>query len=136
MVATMTATRERMKSRNWRALDHYLLSGYASIEEWQQRIVIVDPALSEVTWLLRAGTRKVKRSNVLALIVPTLAALTYDLAVAHTNVATDYQGLREWPLERRSCGDMNPHGLPLIADKITESGPVMRTGAPARSTAA
>lgn len=123
MTATMTATKATMNARDWSALDHYLLAPYASTEQHYQRMVVVDPTLSEPTWLLRPGTRVVKRTNVLALIVPSLADLTYELAVTHTRVATDYMGLRELPIAHRRTGNLHAHALPLVAEKITEQGP-------------
>lgn len=136
MTATMTATKAVMKSRNWLALDHYLLAPYASTEQHYQRMVVVDPSIAEPTWLLRPGTRKVVRRNIMALIVPSLADLTYDLAVEHTHVVTDYQGLRELPAAERRRGNLYAHTLPLIAEKITADGPILLTRPTGSSVAA
>ncbi|WP_347956071.1 hypothetical protein [Gordonia aichiensis] len=125
---TLSCTRKLADSAKWQKLEHYLVAPYASIEHHFQNLVIVDPSLAEPTWLLRAGTRKVSRRNIVALLLPTLDHLTLDLAQTLTHMLTDYIGIRETPMvgTLRSRLTIYPSELPLIAEKITADGPVWR----------
>lgn len=90
--------------RNAIDLDHYSVAAYDSIEEWQQKIVVVMPDLDGPTWVLRPGARSVNRRNIMALAVPTLEALTLDLAQRLTNMGTDYITVRVLPADLRRQG--------------------------------
>lgn len=91
--------------------DHYLVAAYDSIEHFNQHIVVVLPDLAELTWVLRSGARTVRRSNVMALAVPSLETLTLPIARQLTRVATDYITVREFPLEYRRRGIVRPGAL-------------------------
>ncbi|KJR10566.1 hypothetical protein [Gordonia sihwensis] len=125
---TLSCTRKLAYSVKWKKLEHYLVAPYASIEPHFQNLVIVDPSLTEPTWLLRAGTRKVSRRNIVALLLPTLDHLTLELAQSLTHMVTDYIGIRETPADGTiySRLTLHPSELPLIAEKITAQGPVWR----------
>lgn len=108
-IATPEKTIPTMSVKNvTKALDrdHYVLTAYDSDERWNFKVVVVLPEINEPTWVLRPGTRKVTRQNVLALAVPSLEALTLDLAQAHTRMGTDYITVHTLPRENRRAGSL------------------------------
>lgn len=129
-IPVLPMTQRISKSRDWKSLPHLLIAPYASIEQHFQRVVIIDRTVAEPTWLVTARARRRRRSNTYALILPNLTALTLDLATAHTQVVTDYIGVRLWSLaERQRANRFGAHGLPLIAEYITDRGPILLPGA-------
>ena len=111
---------------------HYLLSAYASIEPFTQVIVVIDPTVSEPTLLLRPRARRATRSNVLALAVPNLAAITRDIATTVTHVVAPYFGVREWPVEQRRAGTMNVRACPVVSAETLRE-PIARPHARTRA---
>ena len=99
-------------------LDHYSFAAYASIEQHTQTVVIVDPNVTEPTFLLAPGTRKVSRRNIVAVAVPSLDAIDRPLAIAITHVAASFFGLRSWPADMRQRGDRNVHAMPVVAGEF------------------
>ncbi|WP_345478105.1 hypothetical protein [Nesterenkonia rhizosphaerae] len=115
--------------RELRELDHFLAAAYASTENLNQRIIVVDPEITEPTLLLRPRTAKVKRSNVLALVVPSLRSLTLPIVRSVTGVDTTYTAVRTWPQAERFRAAMQPHRYPEAIRKFTNSGtPVFGEG--------
>lgn len=90
--------------RNALSLDHYVLAAYDSIEERNLKIVVIMPGLAEPTWVLRPRARAATPSNVMALALPSLAALTLELAQAHTRMHIDYITIYELTRNSRSKG--------------------------------
>lgn len=85
-------------------LTHYLVAAYDSSEAFNQHILVVDPTLTEPTWVLRPRTTKLTRRNIMALAVPNLQALTLRLAQQLTHMVTNYITVREFPLANRRKG--------------------------------
>lgn len=124
MTNILRMNQQTKASRNWKALDHYLIAAYASTEQHFQRVVIIDPTLTGPTWLIRPRAVTLRRSNVVALMLPRLQALSLDLARQHTGILTDYIGIRAWSREARTGSRVvYANDLPLIAEKITDNGP-------------
>lgn len=86
--------------------DHYFLVAFDSPEELYQHIVIILPEVTEPTWVLSPGARKVTRSNTLALALPSLTALTPDLARQLSGMVTDFFGLYRWTRADREAGNL------------------------------
>lgn len=105
---------------NLARLEHFLLAAYGSTETHYQRCVVIDPAVSEPTVLLAPGTHVDRRSNRLALVLPSLTHLTADLAAEHTQMESGWWVLREWPRAVRARGVLHGHGLREVAT-ITET---------------
>lgn len=128
---TIAFTKALKASGRFLNLRHYTIASYASTETFTQRLVIVDPAVTEPTWLMRPGTSKVVRRNVIALLLPTLDALTLDLAQTMTGVVTDYIGVRAVdqfkPLHDALLD--HPSTRPLLATKVRPTGPVLAAAA-------
>lgn len=91
-----TMTREELPVMSAKAvknaidLDHYVLAAYDSIEAWNLKIVVVIPDIEAPTWVLAPRARKASRKSILALAVPSLEALTLEIAKTHTGMGTDY----------------------------------------------
>lgn len=90
--------------RNALLLDHYVLAAYDSIEERNLKIVVIMPGLAEPTWVLRPRARAVTPGSVMALALPSLAALTLELAQTHTRMRIDYITIYELTRNSRSKG--------------------------------
>lgn len=90
--------------RDLKRLEHYLMAAYGSTESHFQRVVVVDPSVDEPTALLRPRCQVLKRSNILALLVPSTEAITAEVAHQVTGVVTDYVVLRRFPAEFRRAG--------------------------------
>ncbi len=124
MTNILRMNQQTKASRDWKALDHYLIAAYASVEQHFQRVVIIDPTLTEPTWLVRPRAVTLRPGNVVALMLPDLQALDLDLARQHTGILTDYIGIRAWSREARTGGRVvYANDLPLLAETITEDGP-------------
>lgn len=89
-------------------LQHYLLAPMDSERPEDQRIIVVDPAVATPTFLASPGARVAITSNVLALLVGSLEALTAEVRVAATGVATSAHTLRAWPEPDRAASGW-PH---------------------------
>lgn len=121
---TRPLTRAEAAGRRYLDLGHYLLAPYASIEQHTQRVIVIDPTLSEPTLLVRPGSRRATRKTTLALAVPNLDAVTRELAVALTNCAAPFFGVREWTREMRRNGDGTVTRMPIVAHDAYRAEPI------------
>lgn len=100
--------------RNAADLDHYTLGAYDTTEPWQLRIIVVIPGLAAPAWVVPPRTRKGQARRprkTLALALPNLSALTLEMAQAHTNVVTDFMGVREFSHADRTVGRIRAGAL-------------------------
>lgn len=114
MTAVLRLTKHEAAKREWTCLQHFLLAAYASTENHTQRIVVVDPTIVEPTWVVKPRARAATHRTVLALMLPSLDALTTDMSSQHTGIRATYFGLREWPREDRWRGVHRPDTYPLV----------------------
>lgn len=89
-------------------LDHYTVAAYDSTETMNLRIVVIVPDVTEPTWILRPRARSARRSNIMALALPNLDALTLALARRLTHIGTDYIVVRECLAEARAKNKIQP----------------------------
>lgn len=108
--STTISTMQVQDIKNAIDLDHYTLAAYDSTESWQLRIVVVIPDLEEPAWVLMPRQRKPSRTAPLA--IPSLEALTLELAKQATRMSTDYIGLRALAREDRAAGRVRA-GVPV-----------------------
>lgn len=94
--------------RNAKDLDHYTLGAYDTTEPWQLRIVVIVPGLPGPSWVGRSRRQVTHSRKALALALPNLDALTLEMAQTHTNVITDYFGVREFARKDRARGKVLP----------------------------
>lgn len=87
-------------------LDHYLLGAYDTSEQWNLKAVVIAPDLTEPTWVVRPGAKKATRRSILALALPSLDALTLDLAQRLVCVLTEYVTVRRWDRLDRVKGNV------------------------------
>lgn len=102
--ADTTKTVSVTKLKNMIDKDHYLVAAYDSMERINQKVLAVDPSFDEPHWILRAGARSIRRSNVHGMIVPRLSDFTMKHAQELTHVGTDYITVRPWGTESRRAG--------------------------------
>lgn len=91
-------------------MDHYTLAPDDTMELWQLKIVVVDPSLSEPTWVLRPRARKAHRGSIMALAVPSLNALTLEAAQRLTSRVTKHIVVRPLSRENRRKGRLVREG--------------------------
>lgn len=109
----------RKYPRRLAPLDHYLLAPYGSTEQHFQHIIVIDPAATEPTYLMRPRTRKPKPQHRLALVLPKLNYLTSGLATDYTRITATYWWLRTWTPTARSQGNLPLHTPPTYEIRST-----------------
>lgn len=129
MIVTATLTHKALRAlapaEGVIALDHYLLSAYGSIEAWQQHIVVIVPGLEEPAYVLAPRARNASKArNRHALALPSLSALTSEMAAEVTHTLAPYFEARHWPREERAAGRLavntnTPRALHLRAPRDT-----------------
>lgn len=89
-------------------LQHLLLAPHDTIEVWQMRIVVINPAHPEPAWVMTRRGGKPNPRKALALSVPTIEALTLDLAQQLCGTLDSYFGVHDWPQDFRREGNTWP----------------------------
>ena len=91
------------KGRNIVDLTHYQIAWHGW-ESWKAKTIVIDPALTEPTFILRPRTTKATKHNILALALPSMSGDLREPVWALLGVKCTYATLAYWDKAERTKG--------------------------------